>query len=112
MLAKMWKKILFAICIIACIYNVMSKLVNRHSLEENLKNANDGEVVFEITDKSSKSSTEIKITNDTYLNEVTESSVATNETILETNNIEETKKTEESNTKTDTNKFMNFDFLF
>ena len=38
MLAKLWKKLLFAICIIACIYNVMNKLVSRTSLEVQLKN--------------------------------------------------------------------------
>jgi Na+-transporting methylmalonyl-CoA/oxaloacetate decarboxylase gamma subunit len=48
MLAKMWKKVLLAICIIACIYNVMSKLINRTSLEANLNTANDGNTVFEI----------------------------------------------------------------
>ena len=37
MLAKIWKKVLFAICIIACIYNVMNKLVSRTSLELQLK---------------------------------------------------------------------------
>ncbi len=47
MLAKMWKKVLLAVCIIACIYNVMSKLVNRHSLESNLKSANDGNTVID-----------------------------------------------------------------
>lgn len=47
MLAKMWKKVLLAICIIACIYNLMSKLVNRHSLESNLQSANDGNTVLD-----------------------------------------------------------------
>ena len=37
MLAKIWKKLLLAICIIACIYNVMNKLVSRTSLEAQLK---------------------------------------------------------------------------
>ena len=48
MLAKSWKKILLAVCIIACIFNLTSKLVNRHSLKENLQSANDGETVFDI----------------------------------------------------------------
>ena len=47
MLAKMWKKILLAVCIIACIFNLMAKLVNRHSLESNLKRANDGNTVLD-----------------------------------------------------------------
>lgn len=47
MLAKMWKKILLAICIIACLFNLVSKLVNRHSLETNLKSANDGNTIVD-----------------------------------------------------------------
>ncbi len=37
MLAKVWKKALLAICIIACLYNVMNKLISRTSLEVQLK---------------------------------------------------------------------------
>lgn len=55
MLAKMWKKVLLAVCIVACIFNIMSKLVNRTSLEENLKSANDGNVVFDIFTKKEES---------------------------------------------------------
>ena len=44
----MWKKVLLAVCIIACIFNLMSKLVNRRSLKENLDAANDGTTVFNI----------------------------------------------------------------
>ena len=51
MLAKSWKKILLAVCIIACIFNIMSKLVNRHSLKENLETANDGITVFDMFQK-------------------------------------------------------------
>ncbi len=54
MLAKMWKKFLLAVCIIACIYNIMSKLVNRASLEANLRRANDGNTVFDFSSKESK----------------------------------------------------------
>ena len=39
MLAKLWKKLLFAICIIACLFNITYKLVNRHSLKSNLEMA-------------------------------------------------------------------------
>ena len=56
MLAKLWKKILLAICIIACIFNIMSKLVNRHSLKENLESANDGVTVFDIFKKDNTNS--------------------------------------------------------
>lgn len=51
MLAKSWKKILLAVCIVACIFNLMLKLVNRHSLKENLESANDGVTVFDIFKK-------------------------------------------------------------
>lgn len=51
MLAKLWKKVLLAVCILACIFNIMSKLVNRNSLEVNLKSANDGNTVFDFTRK-------------------------------------------------------------
>lgn len=37
MLAKVWKKALLAICILACLYNVTHKLVSRTSLEIQLK---------------------------------------------------------------------------
>lgn len=51
MLAKLWKKVLLAVCIVACIFNIMTKLVNRNSLEVNLKSANDGNTVFDFTRK-------------------------------------------------------------
>lgn len=57
MLAKYWKKFLLAICIIACIYNIMSKLVNRASLEANLEKANDGNTVFDFSSKNSNGNT-------------------------------------------------------
>lgn len=49
MLAKLWKKVLLAVCIIACLFNIMSKIVNRHSLEVNLESVNDGSVVFDFS---------------------------------------------------------------
>ena len=60
MLAKMWKKILLAICIIACIFNIMSKLVNRTSLELNLKSVVGSESLLSIfkEDKNDKNDKE------------------------------------------------------
>mgnify|MGYP001025628744 CR=1 FL=1 len=55
MLAKLWKKVLLAVCIVACIFNIMTKLVNRNSLEVNLKSANDGNTVFDFTRKEKES---------------------------------------------------------
>ena len=37
MLAKVWKKVLLAVCILACLFNVVYKLVSRTSLEVQLK---------------------------------------------------------------------------
>lgn len=54
MLAKLWKKFLLAVCIVACIFNIMIKLVSRNSLEVNLKSANDGNTVFDFTRKDSQ----------------------------------------------------------
>ena len=51
MLPKIWKKVLLAVCIVACIFNVMSKLVNRHSLEFNLKSVNDGKTIWDYLHK-------------------------------------------------------------
>ena len=36
MLAKIWKKVLLAILIIACLFNIVLKLVNRVSLNKEL----------------------------------------------------------------------------
>ena len=36
MLAKYWKKILMLILIIACVFNIMSKLVNKLSIEKEM----------------------------------------------------------------------------
>lgn len=94
MLAKIWKKLLLAICIIACIYNVMAKLVNRHSLEENLKKANDGEVVYELPGKTENTVENV---------EVVESDVTNS--ALETENV----VTKESTNKS--NSFFTFKFL-
>lgn len=42
MLPKIWKKVLLAICILACLFNVTSKLVNKTSLETNLDSIKGG----------------------------------------------------------------------
>lgn len=58
MLAKIWKKLLFAICIIACLFNVMNKLVKQTSLDKQLKSVlqNSGyyEKVQNVTVKTEK----------------------------------------------------------
>ena len=89
MLAKVWKKVLLAICIIACIYNIMSKLVNRASLEANLQKANDGNTIFDFSSKDSKSNT----------SEIVDGVISRNVTIENTieNEISEDETTSTSN---------------
>lgn len=131
MLAKMWKKVLFAICIVACIFNIMSKLVNRHSLRENLESANDGITVFDIFKKD-----EVKVseseefidgviesikqeTNTTVTeNKVVEGTVAENTTTTEnttpaeTTNKEDEVVTEEPKKDDKTFSFSDFTIIF
>ena len=98
MLAKMWKKVLLAICIIACIFNIMSKLVNRHSLKENLESANDGITVFSIFQSDEVVETESKPIIDGVMNPEPEevedekntsviSTYQTDETVNNTENV-------------------------
>lgn len=61
MLAKIWKKLLLAICIIACIYNVMNKLVSRTSLETQLKNIEVGSTVSNEENKKTKINNSSKV---------------------------------------------------
>ena len=54
MLAKIWKKLLLAICIIAILFNITAKLVNRISLEKAISSTPDGvnmREVLNITDE-------------------------------------------------------------
>ena len=39
MIAKIWKKVLFLILIIACLFNVVNKLVHKASLEQELQSS-------------------------------------------------------------------------
>ena len=65
MLAKIWKKLLLAICIIACIYNVMNKLVSRTSLEKQLKSI---EVTSTINNEENKKTNNSSKVNKTEKN--------------------------------------------
>lgn len=78
MLAKLWKKVLLAVCIIACIYNIMSKLVNRASLEANLQRANDGNTIFDFSSKDSNSNTSEIVDGVISKNVVVENTIANN----------------------------------
>ena len=48
MLAKIWKKLLLAICIIACLFNITYKLVNRISLEKVISTQQEGVDVIKL----------------------------------------------------------------
>ncbi len=39
MVAKIWKKVLFVIFIIACLFNIVNKLVHKASLEQELQSS-------------------------------------------------------------------------
>ena len=39
MVAKIWKKVLFIILIIACLFNIVNKLVHKASLEQELQSS-------------------------------------------------------------------------
>lgn len=41
MVAKLWKKVLFVILIIACLFNIVNKLVHKASLEQELQSSAD-----------------------------------------------------------------------
>ena len=88
MLAKLWKEILLAVCIIACIFNIMSKLVNRHSLKENLESANDGITVFDFFKKDDVKVTESEMIIDGVVNK-NEATTNTMSNTTETTVVEE-----------------------
>ena len=45
MLAKMWKKIALAICIIAILFNITYKLINKTNLKSELQSVLGGEAI-------------------------------------------------------------------
>lgn len=38
-MAKIWKKLLLAILILACLFNIVTKLVKRYTLEEQIESS-------------------------------------------------------------------------
>lgn len=101
MLAKMWKKVLLAICIIACIYNIMAKLVNRHSLESNLKTANDGNTVIDVLREDDATNA------NTSTNELKEQNVVSKTTEVNTSNTVETEESQDEEEKENSNENEN-----
>ncbi len=119
MLAKMWKKVLLAVCIIACIYNIMSKLVNRASLEANLQRANDGNTIFDFSSKATKENTSeivdgVILKNTTSENKIINNEVVENDVIIEENTSEpveeQTEEQEQKESKSGGVKFTDLIF--
>lgn len=96
MLPKIWKKVLLAICIVACIYNIMSKLVNRNSLEINLKSVDDGTTVFNLFQKEESNIEKQEQTQNTIESPVKEETV---EQTSDTTDLEEAEEKETKNNK-------------
>lgn len=97
MLAKLWKKVLLAICIVACLFNIMSKLVNRTSLELNLKQAaNQGTSIFSEYMNQSNENNVKQDTIDGVVIQNTQTDNSENSTIEEsqTNNEENEKESD------------------
>ena len=97
MLAKLWKKVLFAICIIACLFNITHKLVNRHSLKENLQSVNDGETIFDLSGKDSSTSSDSF--NSSSINSNDSASTASNSGANSDGNGTDSSKAKKKNTK-------------
>ena len=55
MLAKVWKKLLLAICVIAILFNITSKLVKRTNLGSQLKSVSGGTSLAEYFNKEDES---------------------------------------------------------
>ena len=63
LLAKLWKKILLTICVIAILFNITSKLVRRYSLETQLNSVVGGESLSELFSDEEDKKVENKIAN-------------------------------------------------
>ena len=103
MLAKMWKKVLLAVCIVACLFNIMSKIVNRHSLEVNLESVNDGSVVFDFS-KDDEKATNPDIIEGVVNQEVTQNTNNVDSSVTiepVTNTVAENTVVADTNTTTD-----------
>ena len=98
MLAKLWKKVLIAVCIIACIFNIMSKLVNPHPFKENFESANDGETVFSIFQKEEVVSGESEEIIEGVVNPAPEQNVVEENTVVENESVVVENTTENAGT--------------
>ena len=91
MLAKVWKKLLLAICIIAVLFNITVKLVNRTSLEKAIKSSPEGVNVKEVL-------------NITEEEQTSEEQTSTTKTTTPKNTVSEYKTVEETQVENQTEK--------
>lgn len=123
MLPKIWKKLLLAICIIACLFNITAKLVNRISLEKVIATEQEGVNVKEIlniveeepvlTNQKTTSTYNVvddeQVVGDNYQEEIVDNQEANynEEPVIE--NVEEQEKQNDFMTYiTDTSKYTDF----
>lgn len=105
MLSKIWKKALLAICIIAILFNITSKLVNRVSLESTITSAEDGvdvKELFNIVDEETTETTTDTSSSSSYYEEDNEDETVEeefyDEEVVEEEVIEEESEDEEETT--------------
>lgn len=111
MLAKLWKKVLLAACIIACIFNIMSKLVSRTSLELNLKSVENGESILSIfKDKEEGDATKESVEAES--GEVTDSTVQTEANGAVENSNQNKEESEATQTEETTSPITDFVVIY
>ena len=116
MLPKMWKKLLLAICIIACLFNVTAKLVNRISLEKVIASEQEGVDVREILNIVEEEPVLTQNTTSTYnvvedeqlVENVSNEEVSYDEEIVEENGEEQENQGDLMTYITDTSKYTDF----
>jgi hypothetical protein len=113
MLPKIWKKVLLAICIIACLFNITSKLVNRISLEKVIASEPEGVNVKEILNITDEEPVVTNNNNTVSTYDVEDEEVIDEETTNEDEIVEENSKSTDitSDIKsyiTDTSKYTDF----
>ena len=64
MLAKLWKKVALAVCIIAILFNITSKLVKKTNLKDELQSVLGGEAIS-FSEETSNSVNEVNSENTT-----------------------------------------------
>ena len=99
MIAKIWKKMLLAVCIIAVLFDITAKLVNRISLEKAISSSPEGvniKEVLNITDEQ-KTTTEVtKQETSTSKYKTIEEVEAERKATEEKNNVQEVQQQEAS----------------